>query len=185
MVDSTQIDDEKKQRWWGEERNRRRRERYRSDPEYRKQVRQQTRQSYQHSRAKEGRQVRADNCAANLANLGSFGTVRDVVYEEGQYKEHLTFTVEEIAKVLNRNRQVIYRWTSTDMFPRPTARAVTDHNHNQPVYVEQEVIGAVKAFSAHQTISQYYHQRHVETRDKIYAAMYSARADYAAKGMCI
>lgn len=184
MGDSNTID--KREQYWGEERNRRRRQRYRTDSDYRKQVRQQTRATYRHLRQAQGKQVRDDDCSANLAVLESIGDYRDVRTKNGEDRvNHLTFTVEELAKVFNRNQQVLYRWFSAGMFPRPTAVAETPHNRNQPVFLAEEVEAAAREFAEHQKDSQYYRERHTKTRDNIFNAVNAARAELGGKGIAI
>jgi hypothetical protein len=156
--------------------------------QYRKQVRQQTRDTYRRLRQAMGTPVRNDDCADNIPLLDQIGEVRNVRYEEDVRKPMLTLTVEELAKALEPQSAVLYRWFAADMFPRPTAMAETEHNRNQPVGLHQaaEAEAAMREFSRHQKESQYYRERHVETRDRIYAAhIQRVRADLAAKGVVV
>lgn len=189
--------DDKKNRYWGKERNERRRQRYHADLEYRTKVQQQTRMTYRRLRDAEGKPARSDDCAENIPFLGHLapgcdpknpvylGITRGVRMKDGSRKPMLTLTVEEMAKALNRNQQVLYRWFAADMFPRPKAMAETAHNQNQLVYLKSEAIAAMTEFSRHQNESQYYRERHTETRDRIFDAVDDARAALADKGVAI
>jgi hypothetical protein len=66
----------------GKQRNERRKERYRTDVQYRKHVRQQTREHLPPIAPSDGHTGAHDNCAANIALLDQIGEVRNVRYEE-------------------------------------------------------------------------------------------------------
>jgi hypothetical protein len=184
VVHSPEELEQRRDRYWGDVRNDRRRARYHSDPQYRSAVRQQTRETYRRLREAAGSQVRDDDCSVNIAKLDEIGTARLVHNHRGEPVYPLTtLTVEEMATALNRNQQVLYRWFSNDMFPRPTVRADTHNKRHQMVYTASEAKAAMREFAKHQQISQYYRERHRETRDRIFDAVFAVRSDLAQEGI--
>lgn len=174
------LDDDKKTRYWGEERNARRRELYRTNKEYREAARQNTRETYRKNREAAGVIVRDDECAESIPILDTIGDTRTIT-KNGDTT--LTLTVEEMARALNRNQQVLYRWFANDMLPRPIVTASTGGNRTQLVYTEVEAVAILTGFSEHQKHSQYYRERHDDTRENIRSLVETARADLAARGI--
>lgn len=166
---------ERKARWWGAERNAGRRARYRADSEYRDNAIRQVRASYSRSREAAGLPVRQDDCRENLPLLADIGQVRLVRGVGGNDTRGLCLTTDEMAKALGRNTQVVYRWITEGMLPGPVLVALNGRNRWQAVYNETEVRALLQVFGEHQQRSQYYKQFHVETRDRLFAAVQSAR----------
>lgn len=183
-MERIEIMPDKKTRWWGKERNERRRERYQSDVEYRRHARQQTRETYRRIKQALGVPVRSDDCAENLPKLPTIGKERLVKTSIGS-QHMLTFTAAEMARALDRNPQVIYRWFAADLFPRPVVVTKNDRNRDQFVYTEWEAEAVINEFSRHQKESQYYKERHTETRDRIFAAVDEVRSSLTNGGILL
>lgn len=171
--------EKRKQLWWGPTRNARRRERYASDQAYREKAIKQVRETYRRTREAEGASVRQEDCRENLPKLFELGRVRTIRVSGQQVKDNapkkLTFTLEELAKTLGRNTQVLYRWLSDDMIPAPLYEALNERNRWQGVYTEDEVTAIVQIFGKHQEISQYYRTFHENTRNSIHSAVKKLR----------
>jgi len=168
---------DRKTRWWGEERNARRRERYQKDESYRQQTIQAVRSRYRVVREERGVEVRDDDAAENLAKLRIIGQVRDVSVGEDRSVRMLTFTMDELARAVDRNPQVIYRWRGGDLIPAPIFTGRNMRNRWQPIYVVQEVRAMVAVFSQHQKQSQYYRLVHTSTRERMFEAVRLAREE--------
>ncbi len=164
-----------KRRAWHDERNRRRRERYAQDAEYRQSVREQVRRSY---RVNTDRRIREEpSCLTVLPELHTYGDRRSVVFPDGREDELHTFTTDELADVIGRNVQVLYRWRQDGRWPFPTllCRDVT----RIPVFVYslEEVRAIIEIFGRHQERTPYYHRKHHgELRAGIFAATRAALA---------
>lgn len=115
-----------------------------------------------------------ENCKSSLSQLGSFD-VREVLYNDQVIGPAKVVTAEELAGLLNRDPQVLYRWMGKNMLPRPVFEAVNDRNRKQAVYTIAEARAIIHVFSAHQEFSLYYRSTHTETIQKIYHAVAAAR----------
>lgn len=169
---------ERKQRWWGEERNARRRARYHEDAEYREKTIKAVKTRYRVVRQEQGVEVRDDDASENLAELRMIGQEREVRLREDRIVQELTFTVEEIAKAVDRNPQVIYRWLQNGMLPKAVYEGRNMRNRWHTLYTVHEARAIMMVFSAHQCRSQYYREVHTDTRDRMFEAVRAARANF-------
>jgi hypothetical protein len=172
--------EERKQRYWGPERNAQRRERYMTDPAYRENVIQQVRENYRRQREEQGLPVRNEDCRENLGLIPEIAETREIVLPDGRAETRLTLTVDELADVLSRNTQVVYRWMNGGMFPRPAFTAVLHKGRKQGVYLAEEAAALVNVLGEHQETSQYYRNYHTDTRDKMFGAVEHIRAKMGA-----
>lgn len=167
--DEDKIEDQKS-RWWGEERNKRRRERYHSDPNYREQRRQQARESY---RRRNSARVDED-CRENLGRLKEVGEYRTVQLAPGAEEQVLlTFNTKELAGLLNRNTNILYRWQSSGVLPKPV---VPNRDFGGiPVFTEPEVRALMEVFGNHQQVTQYLRAKDKTTIRAFYDALAKVR----------
>jgi hypothetical protein len=95
----------------------------------------------------------------------------------------LTFTVEELAKALNRNQQVLYRWFAANMFPRPHGNG-RNRAQQQSVGLHQgrSRSGVARIFPTPDRKVNIIGNVTLRLVTASFAAIYSARADLAAKG---
>lgn len=140
-----------------------RRARYDGDPDYRERAIQSTRRSY---RKRHGRQDRR-TCLKNLVNLDNASIVRGVEIN-GRTYQRVTFTVEELANVLNRRVEVVYRWIRNGTFPEPEAITEDLSNQHYKVYTLREVKALVWVMGEHQQETPYYRQDHDATRERLF-----------------
>lgn len=173
----------RKLKYWGPERNKERRDRYKNDAEHRAKVQQQVRESYRKTREENGLPVRQQDCRENIPLLVDTGEDRTVLLSSGEPITMSTFTVHELGVALERNKQVLYRWFSADLFPRPVVCADTPRNANQPVYTYDEAVALLTAFGEHQEVSQYYRKYHTKTTEALFAAVAGVRADLRKEGV--
>lgn len=171
QVLSPQEIEERKNRWWGEDRNARRRERYQNDPAYRAKAITQVRTSYRKSREDAGLEVRDEDCRQNIKRIHEFGLIRELRVDEERTVRMLTFASKELARCLDRNPQVVYRWISSGLVPGPVNKARNTRNRWEQVYTPDEVRAIMNVFGEHQQTSQYFRSYHTETRDKMVAAL--------------
>jgi hypothetical protein len=166
---------EGKKEYWGEERNARRRKRYADDPQYRADVLQRARQTQFQKRREAGMEVREDeDCRDNLGKLGSFEK-RAIHLGETEFGTDRAVTAEDLAMLLNRNPQVLYRWMGTGMLPRPLFEIYNDRNRKQAVYLNDEARAILTVFGEHQQTSLYYRASHVDTINRIHRAVGAVR----------
>lgn len=174
---------DKTRRYWGPERNAERRKRYREDPEYRNKIREQVRDTYRRQRMEMGLPVRTSDCRENIGDLDMIGEERSVILMSGEEVDMLTFTVEELAKGLERSQQVMYRWFASGQFPRPVVQVRLPNNHPQTVYSYEEAKALLNVFGEHQEESQYYRKIHNKTREKLFAAVNLIRNRWRVQGV--
>ncbi len=151
--------------WWLE-RNARRRKRYATDPDYREQQVEKTREQYRKGR----KLVDRPTCLSNLSTILYFGEKRTVTVDE-EVRLRITFTTEELANALNRNVEVIYRWFRKNMFPDPVVKLVEVDNQHGYVYTLTQVQKLVEVMGNHQGRTPYYRQDHTDTRAALFEAM--------------
>jgi hypothetical protein len=148
----------------------RRRIRLKEDPKFRDEHKKASRDFY---RSKNGIDPESNdyrNCIKNLDNIEYFGTYRLI-----NGTDYLTFTVEEMAKVLgDYNTQILqYRWIPNSMFPAPIL--VTDDGLN--VYLDDEVTTLLPVFSKHQENSMYFRKDHKDTILDLFIAIRDIRRE--------
>lgn len=135
---------------------------------------QQVRESYRRNNG----EVRSEDCRKNLSKLASFGEKRTVIDAKGvEHKNVLCFVTEELANIIGRNTQVLYRWRTDEKWPETIL--TTKYGPQQVhvgVYTEAEVRAMVEVFGEHQTRTPYYHgTSHAETREKLFDAIAAVR----------
>jgi hypothetical protein len=183
VLTEAQIE-ERKQRYWGPTRNAERRKRYATDSAYRETVQAQVKESYRKARVEAGLPVRTEDCRENIDLLDTIGDERPVVLKDGGEVGMLTLTTKELATALDRNQQVLYRWYSADLLPRPAVAVKTPTNFNQPMYTGAEAEAMMQVFGRHQEDSQYYRKHHTETRKALFDAVEKVRDDLNTLGVC-
>lgn len=161
--------------YWGEKRNERRRRRYEEDPQYRTAVRQRARRTQFAKRRDMGLDVReGENCRDNLTQLLGFEK-RGVYLGDTEVTTARALTAEDLAGLLNRDPQVLYRWMGKKMLPRPVFEAINDRNRRQAVYTEEEARAIINVFGKHQEASLYFRTTHTETIRSIHQAVAAVR----------
>jgi len=165
-----------KKRYWGPERNAARRARYHSDQTYRMNAIQQVRESARRAREEAGVDGRAEAYASNLANLASFGQVRQVHLGDNAWMAMLALTWGEFSTALGRNAQVIKRWVRAGMMPGPAVEARNARNRREPVYMLDEARALITVLAAHFQHSHYYREDHQDTRTRLFTAIAHLRA---------
>lgn len=154
--------EERKKRWWGEEHNARRRARYASDPEYRARAIENTRRKYKDR----GPSADVIHLTEARQKLASFGKVREVKFPDGSVRQMMVLTGEELGQVLNRSVNMIYRWRSGGKLPYGALTCHIDRSEVQ-VYSVPEVAAIVDVLKEHFEERMYYHDKHVETIQKL------------------
>lgn len=174
---------DQKERWFGEERNSRRRAAYANRPEVRTNLIAASRRSYRAKREADGASVRQDeDCRDRLPELASYGQMRDVTLD-GKIVMVRTFRAEEFAQVVGRSLNVVYRWFSRGLAPKPVLRCGHAYRDERGrimpamVYVAAEVEAMVQVFGEHQKTSQYFRDVHTETQDRMRAAVDEVRRE--------
>lgn len=168
--------EERKQRFWGAARNSRRRARYHSDEEYRQAAIQSVRDAYRSRLGGDGKDVCNDDCRTRLASVPDHGSEMLVVCPGRTPFTILAFTVTDLAALLQRNVQVLYRWMKAGIFPYPTLHVVANTpGPVQRVYCREEIEAIMHVFGAHQQLSQYYRNAHTETREGLFQAVKNVR----------
>ena len=160
-------------------RNRKRRSDYASDEAYRQACIESSRKNY-----RERYGVVLTTCLGNLKHLSRFGTTRPVSYGSTQ-QDDLTFTMQELANILGYSLPVLYRWKQKQLIPASIATALVrisipdtvGYEISQEVYLPDEVRAMVQVLGEHQRSIRYYRERDVETRNKLFDAVLTARAN--------
>lgn len=163
---------------YAERHNRTRRERYRTDPDYKKNCLARNR-AWQRDRSG-GVELR--DCGSNHKDLARFGQSRNIV-EAGEGKQpgkrHLVFTAREVAEALDGyTSQAVYRWLRNGQLPAMTTLAIDFVNgrggclreHKVQVYTFDEMRAVLKVLAEHQKEFSYYTRKHSDTRQKLEAA---------------
>lgn len=152
---------------WKEAHNKKRRERYNSDADYRAGVNKAKRSSY---RRNAGAELRSTS--QNLANIQQFGKSREVVVS-GRKRSMHTFTVREMAALLDCNHIVLYRYLREEKFPKPdvlrAAYAPGDVGANVYGLEQARKLGAIMA--EHFAEKTYLNASDTETIDRLFAAV--------------
>lgn len=176
MLTPEQID-ERKKKWWGEERNARRRERYRSDPAYRQKAIQQSRKKF------EDRDVNED--AQHLTQvrdkIASYGQVREVSLPDGTVRQMLVLTSDELATVLGRTPNMLFRWRSSGKVPYGILQTRVGKTNAQ-AYSVPEVAAMVDVLKDHFTERYYYHDSHTETIQRLFTQVINTRRSMGIHG---
>lgn len=178
-------DDARKAKYWGPERNLRRRERYKADSDHRAHIIAQVQASYRKTRAERGLPVRMDDCRTNLERLPEVAHIRETQLPSGRSQDLLTLTIEELATLLDRNVQLLYRWMNADLLPEPVFFIAGYRGRMQGVYLAEEARAIMEVFGAHQEVSQYYRVAHVETRARLFAAVEDIRRHWSAGAVAV
>lgn len=160
----------KKKRWWGEARNARRRERYHNDPEYRARIQEQARKKF----LERGTPKESLRLHGIKDKISSYGKVREVTMEDGAVKSMMVLTSEELANVLGKTPNMVYRWRSSKKLPYGVMTAV-EGRAVVTVYSEAEVYAMVSVLADHFGRRLYYHDSHEETRKALFTAVDKAR----------
>lgn len=155
----------RRQRSTNMKRNKERRERYATDPVYRQEAIEAARR-YARSR----RNICREDCSKNLANLSKFGT-RCPVIVAGKQRRMFTFTVVQLAKVLERHPKIIERWIRNKMLRAPIFKTTND----MLVYTLDEVKAIVIVYSDHQKEVAYYRKSHEHTRLRMHKSITMVR----------
>jgi hypothetical protein len=127
------------------------------------------------TRRAQGLDVReGENCIASLARLPGFEQ-REFTLNGQVVGTGIVVTAEELASLLSRDPQVLYRWMGKGMLPRPVFEAKNERNRAQSVYSGGEARRIIEVFSEHQRHSLYYRSSHTETIQRINQAVAEAR----------
>lgn len=169
--------EERKQRWWGEERNARRRLRYREDAEYRALTIQQVRLSYHEKCARTSKKGRISSQPVRSDLLKQIGQKR--LLQGGKQNFVFTFTIEEVASVLERDAQVIYRWLKSGLLPSPECRALNERNRWQNVYTLGEILCMRDVLACHFQRSVYFKAHHTDTQERLSRAFAAERGNFS------
>lgn len=166
------------------DRNQRRNNRYETDPKYRDEQKQRSRDAYH---GKHNPQL--FDPRVNLQTWDQFGGVRETNLPDGTTDDTMwVFTKSEVAEVLGVTPKGFYLWVNDGRFPKPILTAVDypitrDYKEKKDVkvpqtvavYLEQEVRAAVNILGAHLSKVKYYRKDHMDERDALYAAIHTAR----------
>jgi hypothetical protein len=168
--------DEKKAKWFAA-RDVRRRHRYADDPDYRDARREASREDF---RKRQGMDMSAlRDSRKNLDKLDDFGKPREIVVA-GEAEVFLTFTINELAKVLgDYNPTIIRRWISNDKLPAPilSVNEATGSfgreggTSDVQVYTEPEVAAIIEVLGSHQAKFANYRSDHTDTTRLLYDAV--------------
>lgn len=168
VLTQEEIDD-KKQRYWGAARNDARRAKYARDKSFREGERARMRV---HSR--ESRDVYDPR--TRIPELASLAVQRDVFADNGEVATMACFTTEEVADLLERKTQALYRWRSSGKFPHGRFNTKVGITGTvKQVYTVAETEAILNVFGAHFVETPYYHEAHEETRSRLFAAIDAAR----------
>ncbi|MFP3433580.1 hypothetical protein SB781_27750 [Paraburkholderia sp. SIMBA_061] len=170
------LTESKKEQYWGEAHNKRRRERYQNDPAYRAEVLQRARQTQFESRRASGFEVReGEDCRRNLPMLDALAKKRGIEQNGVTIGSAKMITSDQLAQVLGRDLQVLYRWMHGGMLPRPLVEARNERNRLQSYYTLDEARAIVTFFGEHQQTSLYFRSTHIDTILRIKQAVALAR----------
>lgn len=161
---------ERNDRYFGPARNKRRRDRYKADASFRRSAIDAVRAAYRKQRARQGEEVRDEDCRINVPLLTTIGKIRSVVLGEHTEISVLTLTVDELAIALIRHKRVLQRWMRAGLFPFPTI-PIKKGKTMELVYSSDQAQRLLETFGHHTEDSQYYKKDHVVTRSGLFAAM--------------
>ena len=180
VVVSAEEQQARRERWFGDDRNKRRRERYASDPEYR-------RRAIESARKQQRKRLSSEwvNCEENYPLVEGMGSMQKVLLPGGRVANMLTYSEQTMARLLGKVREgrnpgkSLSPWIRGGKWPEPVYRLlkVNGEPSSFRVYLEKEVRALMHVFSEHQRDTPYYHEAHVETRNKLFAAVAQARAE--------
>lgn len=174
----TETGDKARRRELVEARNERRRIRYAQDQEYREQVRQQSRQTYEKLEGKDLSSVAAE-VAERLAGLDKLASVRPVFVEKTPVGEHACLTEAEMAVVVGRNPQIFQRMVADGRWPKPLYSA-RNYRSKVGVFLLEEARVLIEVFLEHLKTSLHYYQSHTDTRNALQAALDRLREEIGA-----
>jgi hypothetical protein len=119
--------------------------------------------------------VRREDCRNR--DIVKYGEMREVIFPDGSTKRMKSFLTEELADLIGRNTQVLYRWRSDFKWPETVFKVKHGPKSIElGVYVKDEVKALVEVFGAHQKETPYYHGKaHSATREKLFAAIAEVR----------
>jgi hypothetical protein len=162
-VFTTQELEERKKRWWGDKHNARRREKYAKDKEFRQgeinRMRVRNRQGADYADPRE-----------HLADLEAKASTRPIFDGTMATTTKPCFTTEELAELLGRQTQALYRWRASGKFPHGRFKTKIGAATKQ-VYTLAEARAVIEVLGAHFAATPYYHPSHTETRDRLFAAV--------------
>jgi hypothetical protein len=156
----------RKEKYWGEEHNAARRQQYKNDPERAAQVREQRRQSYRRNNAVKEQTLAS--CIGNVEKVPTSGALMAVRSGDSPFVIGRVFTMTDLANLLDRQAQVIYRWHQRSILPSPT---LVDDKGNH-YYADDEVTDFIKIMGEHQLITPHYRSDHHDVREKLFAASF-------------
>lgn len=157
----------RKKKWWGDDFNQKRREKYASNKEFREGEKRRMR-----VRSREGGPDYDPR--TRLGELDSLATSRDVFDDTGEQITTPCFTTEEVADLLGRQTQALYRWRSAGKFPHGVWRTKAETGNFKQVYTVSETKAILKVFGEHFAETPYYHESHKVTRDRLFAEVEAA-----------
>lgn len=164
---------ERKEKYWGAEHNAKRRAKYNADPARAEQVKAQRRESYR--RSNEVDPSTMQSCLSNVGNVASSGSTRAVQYAGSKFVIGRVFTQTDVAALMGRQPQVIYRWHQRGIFPSPV---LTDDTGNR-FYADEEVTRFVIIMGEHQNETPHYRTDHDAVRARLFAASFDKNPDRA------
>jgi hypothetical protein len=156
---------DRKEKYWGEEHNAKRRDQYNTDPERAAVVRQQRRESY----ARKVGKAPAVSCLAHVGKVTTSGSIMAVqLGEKPPFVIGRVFTQTDVAGLLDRQAQVIYRWHQRAIFPSPM---LFDDLGNR-FYADAEVTDFIKILGEHQLVTPHYRADHTDVTARLFAASF-------------
>ncbi len=150
--------------------NARRKERYHSDPELAERLREKAKLRKRHPTDKDPN--------ANLGRAHEFGKEREV---EGKGKI-LTFTLDDIAPMVQFHAMVVRRWLDAGQLPLPAIEAepldgdkMVGGREKVPVYTLPEAEVILNVMAKHLSQYRYFRTVHIETIDALARGVREAR----------
>ncbi len=127
-----------------------RKNRYATDPAYRAACLANAKSQAEKRTAAEAENY-ADSVKSNIARAGSIGSIR--LTEEA---EHLTFSIPELAELIERPAAVIRGWVNSGRFPQPplTSLSVGVYSRRQAISLAEAVVKHLRIPTAHLTASR-------------------------------
>ncbi len=152
-------------------RNAERRERYASDAEYRKQRVLASRQAY-----RDKTQVATPDLSNAIGKLRNTGT-RRAVFIGVRMSRRKTWTTTDLADIVGRHVQVVYRWIKNGHLPGPRFNCAEGENQHREVYVREEMVAMLSVLRDHFSRTAYLRMDHDETISALHSAVALARRE--------
>lgn len=144
--------------------NDQRRIRYRSDRQYRDEIRKVCRNAYRRAYA-----VNLRDCLPSIKKTLPSSPKRSVIMEGGKVKKIQCVTTASLADMMGYALLVVRRWHMTGKFPKPTLRV--EHSPRQLVYTMGQAKRLLTVMGNHQKENQYLKDSHTETLQALRDAM--------------